>query len=306
MFATSIHPTRPLAHRLYNRVMGIRPRVLNDTSARGGTAPADLLHTMADAISAVKAVAFAAGRVDYGTLRGSAAYADYRAAAGWLAEADLSVLQSDAERTAFWINLYNMLAIDVVLTSGAASIQDAGDAFFGPGYVVGGHFYTLHDIEQGLLRANAGYPGLPGPQFRADDPRLGQARTTVDARIHFALVCAAMSCPPIRLYEAARLDNQLDLATQSFVNSGEVTINTEAQTATLSKIFQWYAPDFGAGFAVTAGFGDARPILRWVAPYLTDASTREAVLASSDAYRVTFRKYDWALNAASVPVAVGV
>ena len=62
-------------------------------------------------------------------------------------------------------------------------------------------------------------------------------------RIHFALNCGARSCPPIRVYDAAKLDRQLDTAAKSFV-SQEAEV-AEGGVAKVSKIFMWYKGDFG-------------------------------------------------------------
>lgn len=42
----------------------------------------------------------------------------------------------------------------------------------------------------------------------------------VDPRIHFALVCGAKGCPPIKVYSAANLQNELTFAARSFLESG--------------------------------------------------------------------------------------
>jgi len=258
--------------------------------------PVDFMAALEQQFRAVRRMAFTPdGRVDYRALRDSSAYADYRDLVPGLAVFDPSQLTATAQ-AAFWINLYNMLTVDIVVQAGLTNIVDVPHAFWEPGYIVGGHFYSLHDVEQGILRANAGYPGLPGPQFRVGDPRAALALPTLDPRIHFALVCAAVSCPPIALYDADHLDAQLDLAARNFVNSPEVQINLDRQTAHLSKIFQWYALDFGAGFLVSAGYGHPAPILRWIAPHLTDADAQQTLAANANRFRVRFNDYDWRLN----------
>ena len=41
----------------------------------------------------------------------------------------------------------------------------------------------------------------------------------LDPRIHFALVCGAKSCPPIRVYTPASLEVALEAAAQAFCSS---------------------------------------------------------------------------------------
>lgn len=77
------------------------------------------------------------------------------------------------------------------------------------------------DIEHGILRGNATAPASLGallklpflarPQFKKGDPRREYVVTPVDPRIHFALVCGAKSCPPIKLYTPDNLDDGLQV-----------------------------------------------------------------------------------------------
>ena len=66
----------------------------------------------------------------------------------------------------------------------------------------------------------------------------------IDFRIHFALNCGAVSCPPIAFYNSDRIEQQLETATFSFLES-EVNINNQNKTAKISQLFQWYIGDFG-------------------------------------------------------------
>ena len=132
------------------------------------------------------------------------------------------------------------------------SVQDVSGFFWRAAYNVGGRRYSAHDIEHGILRANAAYPAIPGRQFSRRDPRRQYSLVAVDARVHFTLVCAARSCPPIAVYDADHIDEQLDLATRTFANGGGVTIDPQAKVIWLSQIFQWYAPDFGAAPSASA------------------------------------------------------
>ena len=109
---------------------------------------------------------------------------------------------------AYWINAYNAYTIRLILNHyPVKSIKDIGssiqipfvttpwaDKFFS----IGGEKMSLDNIEHGTLRK------------KYDDPR-----------IHFALVCAAMSCPRLRneAYAAARLDAQLDDQGRDFLGN---------------------------------------------------------------------------------------
>ncbi|MBC7923691.1 MAG: DUF547 domain-containing protein [Ferruginibacter sp.] len=134
------------------------------------------------------------------------------------------------EQLAYWINAYNAFTIDLILQHyPVKSITELGgsipfvntpwDIDFVP---VGEKKYTLNDLEQRLIRK------------KFDEPR-----------IHFALVCAAASCPRLRneAYVAAQLNRQLDEQTKEFINHPDKNKLT-TNAAQLSKIFDWYEGDF--------------------------------------------------------------
>lgn len=144
----------------------------------------------------------------------------------------------------------------------------------------------------GLILRRHGIPLLPGAHFDGGDPRLQHSLASLEPRVHFALVCGSRSCPPIAVYEPEAIDRQLDLATGAFVNDGGVWVDPRCGHVSLSRIFQWYGPDFGARlFAV----GDRRPLLRFVEPYL------EGQCAPGKNPRIDFQRYDWSPNVLSPP-----
>jgi len=69
-------------------------------------------------------------------------------------------------------------------------------------YFIGGYTYSLNDIENGILRSNRKALGAFRKPFGKNDPRLKVALKRVEPKIHFALVCGAKSCPPIKTYTA--------------------------------------------------------------------------------------------------------
>lgn len=288
-----------LIHRLLWLFYGIQPAaVLNaglwPEKPPGGGHVASDLYRMAKVMQAA-AYDPASGRVDYAGLAGSEVFEEYRLCTRRLRAFDPATLAKREDRLAFWINLYNALIIDAVIAFGVrGSVQTARGFFWRAAYNIGGWRYSAHDIEHGILRADAAYPAIPGRQFGAHDPRRQYSLTALDARVHFTLVCAARSCPPVAVYDADHIDEQLDMATRTFVNGGGVTIQPQEKVICLSKIFQWYAPDFGAA---PLGLGGRQALLRFIVPYL-GGGVSQAVLQASD-WRVRFRTYDWRLNANS-------
>ena len=285
-----------LIHRLLLLRYGIpQGFVLNSgPEPYGTTASAPVAADLRRIINALKAEAYATerGRVDYARLCASPTYAEYCQCARRLHSFDPAMLSSRAERLAFWINLYNALIVDAVIQFEVKrSVNEAPGFFWRAAYNIGRQRYCSFDIEYGVLRANAPHPAIPGSHFGAGDPRRRYSLERLDPRIHFALVCAARSCPPIGVYEAERIDAQLDMAAQAFINSGGVEIDHAAGEVRLSQIFQWYAPDFGGRpFAV----GDKRPLLEFIAAYLSNEADREYLRRGKPAIR--FQPYDWSLN----------
>jgi hypothetical protein len=293
-----------LIHRLILSRYGIPPDfVLNHGPEPVDAAASEPVATgLRRIINALKDEAFDGerGRVDYVRLRSGPVYAEYRQCSVRLRAFDPATLAGREacvefyrdKRLAFWINLYNALIVDAVIRLGVrSSVNEIPGFFWRAAYTIGGQRYGAFDIEYGILRANAPHPAIPGAHFGPGDPRRQYSLDRLDPRIHFALVCAARSCPPIAGYDAEQIDAQLDLATRAFINHGGVEVDRGAGEVWLSQIFRWYAPDFGAH---PLGLGDKSPLLKYIAGYLSDDGRRDYVLHSNP--RVRFMRYDWSLN----------
>ena len=285
-----------LIHRLILKRYGIPPdSVLNRGSSPLVSAGSKEIATdLRRVIGTLKVEGFdeAVRRVDYGRLRLSPTYAEYQECAARLRTFDPASLVDEQDRLAFWINLYNSLIIDAVIRFGIRrSVRELPGFFWRAAYNIGGMRYDSTDIEYGILRANRGHPALPGAHFGAGDRRLAFSLGRLDPRIHFALVCAARSCPRITVYDAGDINAQLDLATRTFIHGGGAEVDRARGIVRLSKIFQWYSPDFGAH---PLGHGDRTPLLRYVSAYLVDQASRDYVLDGRP--RVSFMRYDWSLN----------
>src|SRR3990172_4116766 len=184
-----------------------RTRTLNhvvatDAEPMDGDPAAELIDLLREVLS--RGLADRGENVDYVALRADPLYDDFRYCTAKLHLFDPSSLPDRNARLAFWINLYNTLVLDGVITLGVQrSVLErrAGITFFRQAaYMVNGQRVSCDDIEHGILRANRGHPFYPGEQFRSSDPRLKWIIEPFDARIHFALNCASRSCPPIREY----------------------------------------------------------------------------------------------------------
>lgn len=133
-----------------------------------------------------------------------------------------------AEKMAFWINAYNLLTIDLIITTNETeSIKNQGtllkNVWKSHRWSIFGRPYTLHEIEHAILRPMG------------------------DPRIHMAINCASLSCPDLRTqpYVAKTLDADLTEQTQHFIANTQkgMQINTKNKLV-VSSIFKWFAGDF--------------------------------------------------------------
>ncbi len=296
---TPVPSTLPL--KLYRAAYRItRTEALNCEPGAAGRSVArpgaEIAVQLRRAINAVKmdGINPVTNRVDYAGLRGRDAFRRYEDAVRALDRFNPLTLTSDAERKAFWINLYNALILHAVIAYGVReSITEIRGVFDRAAYVVGGYRFSADDIEHGILRANRGHPAIPGARFAGRDPRAVFALKTLDPRIHFTLNCGATSCPPIGFYDAEKIDAQLTLAAQHFLTDGGLVLDRDARCVQLSRIFSWYARDFGGAWY---GYRKQGAILRALAPYMNDEHDRAFIDQHADDLRVRFQRYDWSLN----------
>jgi hypothetical protein len=210
------------------------------------------------------------GFVEYEAFAGSPGFKEYLAS---LAEARPDA-KPEPERLAFWINAYNAYTIHLINVRGeresirniAAPTAGGNGPWSQPIARVGGRTYTLDEIEHQVIRK----------QFK-------------EPRIHFALVCAAAGCPPLRseAYAAARLDTQLDDQAREFLlrSPEKNRVDVDGGVVHLSPILDWFREDFG---------GNDAALGRFVARYHPDGPARR--LLAGGRFRISWTGYDWSLN----------
>ena len=157
---------------------------------------------------------------------------------------------------AYWLNVYNAFTVKLILDNWPVqSIKDTrgGTPFDDKWIELAGKKYSLNQIENEIIR----------PRFE-------------DPRIHFAVNCAAVSCPPLpnRAFTADNVDRTLEQLARSFINNDKFNTITP-ERATVSKIFDWYRQDFGT-----------------LHEYL-DRYAEASVTADTE---IRFKEYDWGLN----------
>lgn len=160
------------------------------------------------------------------------------------------------EKMAYWINLYNAGTIKLILANyPTSSIQNiAGGKPWDKRFIKsGGKSYTLNEIENSILR----------PQFK-------------DARIHFAVNCAAVSCPRLmnQAFTSANLNSLLEQNAKWFINNPTFN-DISSKKVEVSKIFDWYGGDFGN-------------LIEYLNKYSTTPIKANA--------KVEYKEYNWNLN----------
>jgi hypothetical protein len=192
---------------------------------------------------------------------------------------------SPKQQLAYWINAYNLFTLYAIVDhypirgnwfswhprNSIRQIDGIWDELLWP---VGGRKVTLDQIEHEILR----------PIFK-------------EPRIHFAINCASISCPPLATqpYSAVHLDTQLDTAARNYLATPH-GLEVNGSTLTVTSIFDWYGDDFIKQFADHGpdNYSEKeRAILAVIAEY---GPSSAVTLAKSGVVKLGYLDYDWSLN----------
>jgi hypothetical protein len=227
------------------------------------------------------------GGVNYAAMKGSEGFENYKASAALLQRFDLNLLQSQAAKLAFWINIYNALTVHGIVELGVNnSVREISHFFENVAYQIGDQTFSLDQIEHGILRGNQKKHLFARRPFGSKDPRAAHVLPVLEPRIHFTLVCGSKSCPPIGTYQEEKIEDQLKLAASSFVNSDNVVLDRAKHKLSLSKILDWYGKDFG----------DKAALIRFLAQYRKAPDDKAFLLEQGTRLAVSYQEYDWSLN----------
>lgn len=196
----------------------------------------------------------ASGQVNYKGLQ-----SEIKSLDAYLADLKANPVQeswSRNEKMAFWINAYNAFTIKLILNNfPLQSIMKLheGKPWDVKWIEIGLKTYSLNEIEHEVLR----------PQFN-------------DARIHFAVNCAAVSCPPLlnKAWTASNLESNFEKQAKAFINNPTHN-KIKPSSIEVSKIFEWYGSDFGN-------------LIEYLNKYSQTTINQDAT--------INFIEYDWALN----------
>lgn len=179
------------------------------------------------------------------------------------------------QQLAYWINLYNINVVGIVVDNyPVESIRDIStdpiirlNVFKSDLVPFARGLISLDDIENEKIREG----------FR-------------DPRIHFAINCAARSCPPIRAeaYSGAKLDAELDDQTRRFINGpdgAKVERKGDKVTVSTTRVMDWFGDDFEQW-----GGGRVAFIRRYASP------GKVRLMSGARMIRLQYDEYDWDLN----------
>ncbi|KAJ4876073.1 electron carrier/ protein disulfide oxidoreductase [Raphanus sativus] len=227
--------------------------------------------------------------VDYRSIHGSEEFARYLRIIQELHRVQQLVDMPREEKLAFFINLYNMMAIHAILVWGHPAGPLERTKMFGEfKYVIGGYTYSLSAIQNGIIRGNQRQPYHLTKPFNEKDKRSMVALPYAEPLSHFALVCGTRSGPPLRCFSPGEIDKELMEATRDFLRGGGLVVELSSKVAYISKIFNWYAVDFG---------NCEKKVLKHASTYL-EPQLSEALLdvLVDTQFKVVYQTYDWGLN----------
>ncbi len=182
------------------------------------------------------------------------------------------------EKLAFWINSYNAFTLQVI--SENYPIESINELHTGGriiGHILGktvwdkefitinNKKYSLNDIEHKILR-------------KVDEPR-----------IHFAIVCASISCPALlnEAFEPDKIVTQLQSQAIEFINdNSRNSFDLKNRKAYLSKIFDWFDEDFG---------DSEKEVLKYVSQFIPENISKDIKNNLSE-WEISYKDYDWNLN----------
>lgn len=197
-----------------------------------------------------------------------------------LAEFEPEQLETREAANAFWLNAYNFFMIAHILEERpngelVDSVWDYGgrinpfrdSVFEQEVFDIGGQAYSLDEMEKGILLGEAFWE-----------------KGWAEARVHFAVNCASVGCPPLRaeVYTAENVDDYLTENTRRAFNT-ERQLHTDGDTLYLSELFDWYEEDY---------VREEGSIRSFIMAYADD----EVIEAVEQTDRVRFIDYDWTLN----------
>lgn len=188
-----------------------------------------------------------------------------------IAASNALTAEEEDVRLSYWINAYNAFTLLAICEKypikSINELSSPDQSIWDHNFIqIAGKKISLNHIEHSIIRK----------QFK-------------EPRIHFALVCASKSCPPLRseAFAGAELNNQLeDQGRIFFRDPSRNQFDLKTRTAKLSRVLEWYSKDFG---------NDKREVLAYTARFLPQDLASD-IRANLQSWQISYLEYDWALN----------
>ena len=195
---------------------------------------------------------------------------------------------SSEEQISYWINAYNVFTLQAIVDhypiqwrwinfltlTPRNSIKQIPGVWTDLRWNIAETTMTLDEIEHETLR----------PLYQ-------------EPRIHMAINCASISCPPLRSepYLGAQLNRQLTVAARDYLAS-QLGMRVDGSTLHVSSIFDWFGEDFISDYAHLVPGGRSnkdRAILGFIATY---GPSEASIIAQNEQVSIRYMRSDWNLN----------
>jgi hypothetical protein len=188
-------------------------------------------------------------------------------------------LLTDEDKLALWINVYNAFTLKFIIEE--YPVESINNLHWGGLYLGSLLGTTVWDDEKIIIN---------GTRLSLNNIEHDIARKKFnEERVHFAMVCASYSCPPLldEAYEGFKLNEQLNTQARIFFNDETKNkFDLNERTAHLSKILDWYSSDFG---------NDDQSILLYVSQFL-DIEIADDIRRNTSKWEIDHLSYNWDLN----------
>lgn len=187
-------------------------------------------------------------------------------------------LNNKEKQLAFWVNVYNGM-VQHFLTTQPELWKSRNSFFSGDRFTIAGKLLSLEDVEHGIIRGGENKLGLgfipqlfPGKFNRTFKIKGG------DPRVHFALNCGAIDCPPVEIYDPKNINERLDYRSRVYLNAHS-QLSEDGTKLTTTPLVSWFRGDFGT-------YGGVK-----------DFFVHFGILTETDKKKVSlsYKDYDWTL-----------
>lgn len=193
-----------------------------------------------------------------------------------------SGLNTESEKKAFWLNVYN--AYVQIILQDSPELFENRNSWFGynffssPQVTIAGYKMSFDDMEHGIMRRSTSKLSLGYMRnWFIDEVEEELMWEEIDPRIHFALNCGAASCPYVAVYDPLRVNEQLDITTENYL-SRTTEYNASENRARVTRLISWFRGDFG-------GLEGAKEFLK-----------KYNIIPENAEPTLEFREYDWTLD----------